>query len=632
MRRYLNLTPLLFLLFFSTTSTASVWRSKECVKINGLVYDAILSYVPNIGANRDSLAITLQFYLACAEPGNYSKFEELGTSYNIRKFYVGQPNNNASQSSQYSTRLTTRYNDGLILNRYTWCFPTYYNNEIQVLLFTGNDNENIKIDFRSTNSTLFKPDFTEVFPVDYRDVTKIESYREQQKKYNKSESEIIEYFKKFSIYKNFEPTLSNNIENLDFPNNQTLKQLLQNNTEFNFRLSKDFYLEILRFRMISYDYTIDKIKTILKDYDQNYSQYSSNEFSITKKIEACVNILREAIKKINWGDIFYKDFEITLGKYDFQNKLFTLLQRDFRDDYFSTKKLMGETSIFYSSKGVHIYWANWGSMSDLVIPESEAENFLAKVGSNSRRIKYRIYFLLQPISCFDESANFQGITAYGLKGVLYRNCISDELRTIDNNFINQIADKDISRCYRDATTYLNTQNTSSNNKYTIDKSAYINYGATNIAYWSQNHSENCETGYFMLNGKIEKENQEQRLITFYVQTNYYYVMQPGYEIKFSNTNSGANYPLVVKDIIQIGNEPNASILQLTVKITKKTIIEMINAKINDIQIQISGAPKYQWTGSPVYNWDETIKSRINILGAHYNSSPESITNFLKKGL
>ena len=136
----------------------------------------------------------------------------------------------------------------------------------------------------------------------------------------------------------------------------------------------------------------------------------------------------------------------------------------------------------------------------------------------------------------------------------------------------------------------------------------------------------------MLNGKIEKENQEQRLITFYVQTNYYYVMQPGYEIKFSNTNSGANYPLVVKDIIQIGNEPNASILQLTVKITKKTIIEMINAKINDIQIQISGAPKYQWTGSPVYNWDETIKSRINILGAHYNSSPESITNFLKKGL
>lgn len=436
-----------------------------------------------------------------------------------------------------------------------------------------------------------------------------------------------------NIVKNFEPRLAGDIDNTEFPSNSGLKQLLQSNTEFRLKLNMDFYLEILRFRAIGYDYDARKIKNILSDYDLNYSQYSNNEFAITKKTEACVNILREAIKKINLGDIFYKDFEITLGKYDFQNKLYSLLQRDFRDDYFSTKKLKGETSIFYSSKGVHIYWANWGSMSDLAIPESEAEIFLAKIGSNSRRVKYRVYFLLQPISCFDEDANFQGITAYGLKGVLYRNCISDELRTIENNFFNQIADNDINRCYSDATIYLNSQNnTSTNNKYTRERSAYINSGAVNIAYWNQDHSENCETGYFMLNGKIEKKNQEQCLITFYVQTNYYYVMQPGYEIKFSNTTSGANYPLVVKDIVQIGAEPDASILQLTVKITRKTIIEMLNAKINDIQIQISGTPKYQWTGSPVYNWDETIKSRINVLGAHYNSSPESITNFLKKAL
>ena len=147
MHRYSKLTTLLVVLFFSTASTASVWRCKAPVKIDGLIYDVILGYVPNIGANRDSLAITLYFYLVCAEPGNYSKFEQLGTHYDMRKSYVGLPNNNATQSSQYSTRLTTRRNDGLILNRYTWCFPTYYNDEIQVLLFTGNDNENIEINF-----------------------------------------------------------------------------------------------------------------------------------------------------------------------------------------------------------------------------------------------------------------------------------------------------------------------------------------------------------------------------------------------------------------------------------------------------------------------------------------------------
>jgi len=388
--------------------------------------------------------------------------------------------------------------------------------------------------------------------------------------------------------------------------------------------------------MIGYNYDADKIKSLLKEYDLNYSQYSNNEFTITKKIQACVNILREATKKINWGEIYYKDFEITLGKYDFQKKLYTLLQRDYRDDYFSTKKLAGETSIMYSSKGIDIYWANWGSLSDLVIPESEAESFLSKLGSNSRKLKYRVYFLLQPISCFDVHEYFQGITAYGLKSVLFRNCIDDQLKTIQNNFITQIVDKDVKRCYNKALTFLDTSANGANNtsnKYALEKSAYINWFAVNIAYWSQKHPDNCETGYFILNGKIEKENSEQALITFYVQTNYYYVMQPGYEIKFSNTNTGANYPLVVQNLMRIGGGgETASILQLEVKITKRTIIEMLNAKINDIQIQISGAPKYQWTGNPVNNWDETIKTRLNVLGAHWNTNAESITNFLKKGL
>lgn len=81
-----------------------------------------------------------------------------------------------------------------------------------------------------------------------------------------------------------------------------------------------------------------------------------------------------------------------------------------------------------------------------------------------------------------------------------------------------------------------------------------------------------------------------------------------------------------------GLDGRASTLQLYIKVTKKTIEQMLNAKINDIQIQIAGVPKYQWTGNPVYNLDETIKTRLNVLGAHYTTSPESINNFLKKGL
>ena len=80
-----------------------------------------------------------------------------------------------------------------------------------------------------------------------------------------------------------------------------------------------------------------------------------------------------------------------------------------------------------------------------------------------------------------------------------------------------------------------------------------------------------------------------------------------------------------------GMDGRASTLQIYIKVTKKTLEEMLNARINDIQIQISGAPKYQWTGNPLYNEDETIKSRVNVLGAHF-AGPETINNFLKKGL
>lgn len=616
------------LYFYSVNATASIWRSKKPMVINSDLYNVYLS---DTLVRTDILIITVRFDLVCSVAG-YSNFESKGGHFSTENTYAGKLNNNRSgqRNPQVYTKLYNYLGRNDQILKYDYLYPYYTDQQIKIILFNGNNSENIEIDFIKISSSLFPVNFQEINPYMYIDEQQINGLVELSRRNNGTEKEIEQIRMRFP--KNFEPAIGNNIQGTDFPNNLPLRQLLQNNTEFDFELNMKFYFEILHFRMIPYIFNESHIKSLLKYYDRNYPKYSNNEFQIGKKIQGCINILREAGKKINWGEIFYKDYEIQLDKYDFDNKRFTVLNYKSSDHYL-TKTIHQEASWFRFNEFFGIYWANWISLNRLQISESEAEKLLQKIGGNSRRVKLRTYFLLQPISVYDDYGYFQGITAFGLKSILFNKCVNEELAVIQNKTIPLIANGTVKKCYSNALNFLNTSAESESKLYSIEKSPFQTADMLNLGSYSQNHSESCETGHFVLSASVKKEISEQRVLTFYLQTNYYYSIQNGNEVIFYNSNTGHTFPLVISTVSRQMTSGYPSILVFSVNATRKTIEEMLKAKVNAINIQALGKPKYNISGGgPISNIGKTIQTKLNYLGIQYNSEPIAINKFLNAGL
>lgn len=637
------LLAIFFVLSITSAFSRIIYKSQKEVIISGVVYFVVLDTLYSNGQN---FSFRLSFSTICGKNDTYSNYEDLSTAFFFDKRYSGQLNNNISQSQSFPTRLNldTRAVFNLGLKNYLTCFPTFLNNTIRLLLFTGKNEENIEILFEPVESELFDLQSDNIEPQHYKDIEYFKEQYEQivqfRDKRPPTEDDLNDFLKRAKQYVNFNPTVAINIDDKNFPENSTLEQYLKQSTEFTLKVNMDFYMEILRFQVNSFQYNKRDITEILEKYDRGFLQYKNNEFVLQRKIQSCINILKEAVKKINLGNIFYKDIEVNLNKYDFQTQSFTLFRREsWKDDFYSTMKLFGESSVFELRRGVNIYLSNWNTFSELKINNKEAEDLLSKLGSGNRKMKVRIYFLIQPFPCFDFYGSFQGVIAYGLKGELFKNCITDDKIQISNEGIKKIVQQNANRCYSRALNFLNySTNDTKTDKYFYVSNNELANGAINLAKWSNDHPENCETGNFLMNAKFEKSsnNPEERTMVFYIHTNYYYVMRPGFEVKFSNSN-GLDFPLVVKNVFQHGGmEGNPSTLQIYVKVTRKTVQQMLNAKINLVQIQISGEPKYGVSGEPSYNWDKTIKSGVNILGASYppNSQgySEIINTFLKSGL
>lgn len=425
-----------------------------------------------------------------------------------------------------------------------------------------------------------------------------------------------------------------------------------------YRKIPDKEMLVRKFKVFNIDYTNkDILNSYLKKFDIQYDSYRTNEFELRNKQAALKKEFSTLINSINYyNEIFYTDLEMKFGEYNFTTNKFEF--KPFTEYKDSKHKSHTQIGVLGIGKGIWggemigcgIVIRNLDFVDGLSMDPETAQEFIKKrtinnYGSSIDRVVYgRLYYVID----MGEKVNLEGyyteLPEECLRGIpLKLEIWGDKCRM--NDFITQyyVNQKEIPTKFGDLTSvgYDLMKATDSTKKdnllfYSPDKTSENSFGAINIAYWSQFYKDNCETGYFVMNGEFGKDDAEQKTMIIYIHTNYYYVMQPGYEITFSNANTGVKYPLVVRNLNQYVQNGYPSTLRLEIKITKRTIQEMLNAKINDIQIQISGNPKYQWTGKPVYNWDETIKSKVNVLGAYYNTNSqgysEMINNFLKRGL
>jgi hypothetical protein len=620
------------LFFLPKANAAPLYRCKSPIKINGLVYNVDISYFI-WGARQDSAMLSIDFYLVCAEKGGSLNLAAVGGYLRRRSSFRGKLNGNYAQSREYPTRLLKVVQSDF-LPSYLQCFPVVGENALSVVMFNGNNDENIILNAAPVSSSLMELTSLHLTPRTYIDAEFLANRIKGLESAGYTGDRLDEQLKKFYYVKNYVPQLYGNIDVDSFPNDPALLKILTGNREFSLSLNQEFYFEILRYRSIGYKYDERKIKDLMRSYDGNYNQYINNEFTIKGKVRAFLNLLDECVKNLNLGAIFYRDIDFTLGKYDFESKSFPLFDLDFRDGFFGAKKILGETSMMLSSKGADVHMSNWVPFSDYHLDENNAKTLLNTIG-NQRNLKTRIYFLITTFPAIDEYENFRGVMAYALKGIIYQDCANNPLGTIGNDMIAKILDPEMRKNYSNAISYLESElSADPNDKYKDEIEGNKGFGYTNLANW--NTLYNCERGYFAMDGKFSKKGVEKRGLTLNILTNLYYQIKPGYEIRFSNNKTGVSLPLIISSLSQFQMNGKAMSINLYLDITKATLQAMIAAKINQIDIQIAGNVKYNYTGNTVYNGNPTIATRLNTLGTVYQTDKQGnsnlLINFLKEGL
>ncbi|MEO6524628.1 MAG: DUF4852 domain-containing protein [Mucilaginibacter sp.] len=618
---------LITLIFNNQQARAQILRAKSPTSINGLTYDVFLKILPNWGNSVDSLLLAVDFRLLCVDRnGNYDSYEKTGGVFSYNKMYFGRINNNVNANRFYSTSCTSPNRANGFLNNYFKCYPVFNpsSNTYYVLLFNGNDNENIKIQFRTANTPYFVSQPLEIYPQIGLDTTSVATWLTSIRK-TQPEDKVQYYKKEYKMQTNFIPIVSGDINSEAFPHGNGIAQFLSSNSEFKLKQNMDLYKEILRFRSVYYQYDERKLKSVLQDFDENYPQYSNNEFVLKEKINDLVKLLRACKEKINLGEIFYKDIDIEIGQYDFNNNRYNLFRMEYGDNYYGAKRL-NSGGFMLSSKGVEFFFNNWLPFSQLQINPDQAKLFLDKIGTQ-RRIKERIYFLIQPNVAINENEDFEGVFAYALKAEILKDCISQPAATIENTIISNITSQDVKRCYTNAINELNgvLARTQSDNVPYVDK---LKPGYEILANYNVPYPDHCEKAYFLLAGKLEKTAPGQDILKFAVITNYYYLMQDGYTIEFKNSLTNQSYPLVITKILKYMNGP----LEFEVKATRQTVDAMVKSQINEINIQAAGPPKYNVGTTSTWNSDWSINSfKPQTIGAHFNS-PNNLNSFFSKGL
>lgn len=386
----------------------------------------------------------------------------------------------------------------------------------------------------------------------------------------------------------------------------------------------------------------DFAKTWLATFDKKYEFYDNNEFELNNKMNTALQEIKSLDNNLKFTDIFTQKMEAEFGKYDFGSEKFEFNPLGTEDKW---KAITYRSSFFrsYDHDPSDIWVLNFDDFVGLPMQTSEANILINKRTTQrynssyvNRKVYLRIYYSILNKKIQTEGGYYGKLVDEGLYCYAYKIEVWDD-ECANGNLITIINAK------TPAPYYLEKTKTDFEFSYLAGKVELTNHndikvGYTQIGNWTKTYENNCERGYFQINCKIERIGLEERIIRFQVHTNYYYVLQNGNEIIFKNYESGGSYSLVINDVNRLVSGQNTISLEFSVKATRSTIQAMINSRINDIEIQVDGSPKYDLPNKvTIYNSDaQVIKSRLNPLGVYYKpdslESSDFLVNFLKQGL
>lgn len=564
---------------FQLVSFSQVFKLKQPIEFKSNLYDAAL-YLPSGRDSNGSRIVSITFYLVSSGfAGNYSNEKTNAYKYIKNAYKIDSNNNNLSVINKVKELSTSE--PGPFMN-YSRCKIKVNEKEAKVYLSNGMDAETLKLHFFLVESNLFNVEVSDVLqsPLDKKLQTELQDTCK-----DKSEC-LVGNNAPFVMVR-----LAGDIDNPQFPDNFQLRKIINNNTDFIFRMSMDLYLDMLRFKANNYEYDRTKIRNFLLAHDLFFIRYERNELVLAKKMEACIKLLRILSNYFNQGDIFYKDFRVELNKEDIKTKQLKLLKPDLqRDDYYGAKRVKGEPDYFYEQNGLNVYLTNWKSLID-PSARTYSQKYLEMLSSQNQALTLRIYFIIQPAPAFAPNGEFKGVTAYGLKGILFKDCPQRYMASIDNQSISAIEDAGIRRLYGDALGYLNKAVKESELTGKISKEDLIKNNYTFLGEWHQVFDD-CESGFTFLAGRSFNVSPGQNLLTFKLLTNYNCTLQPGYEMTFSNrfTEKYFTFPIANATIVQTSTDEGY--YTISVKVPDDRLLKMIEANVNSIACQCQGTPRY----------------------------------------
>ncbi len=361
-----------------------------------------------------------------------------------------------------------------------------------------------------------------------------------------------------------------------------------------------------KFKVMEIDYH-DKslLITYLKEFDPNYNSYYNNEFEFGKKLNETQNKIENDIQNIDENKIFYKDFQSEFGEYDFTKKQFSFQPfSDVKEGEEEDGKLYSYTSIQYGGPNESnelscaVFLRDFYFVNGIAMKESVADEFLkSRKYKNyfgyekiNRDVFVRVYYVVKNEKIMMNSRYQWNEFKENLKGEpLAVEVWGDKCQV--NDLI--------------ATYYPNKNDISQNfyslfEKFKSDKPVSNNYTihtpSENFKYlysWSKLNNK-CNREYIELHIKKQHITIEQKILQFRLFTNYNYNIKPGFIFNFFNKETNIEFPLVIYEAYV---DNGVSVLK--VKVTDKTLFQIINAECTSLQLQLTGYPKYSLPGGGV---------------------------------
>lgn len=601
------------ILFFSALINANsqVYSCKKPIIVDGQVYNVVVK-ISEEGGQINSVAAN--FYWLCPQQTNYADYERSGGFGFTKKLFTVVANEKgvlqvSSESGSNSDPL----------KKFSRCIAKTSGGDLKLLFTNGTKSGSIEAEFaKGASDDLSEgPDINGYIDAEYV-------------KYVTSTADLHADAKgALKLQPNFSPFLSCSIDEKEFPRNDALRTFLRRNEDFVFKMNMDLYLDMVRYKVNRYSYSKEHFINFLRTHDLKFFQYELDDKLLDKKIEACSKLLSEASEKINLGDIFYKDFKISVDQVNGATNVFNLLNTEESDDYYGTKRIKGARDEYYKENALSIFLSNWQLLSKLELKEIDSAALVKSIRDGAKELTMRVYFLIQPYPAIAGDGEFRGVIAYGLKAVLFKNCSSQVIATINNKTVNLISEPTVKRCYNNGCSYLGdalkhcilNKNINSNKLY---EDGYKELGQVRTPL------KNCDEGFAFLSATVKKAANDDRIISFRLMTNYDCTLQPGYEVSFLDRNTGSAIKLPVINTSILHDKSSGGYYTIDVLVDKASFDKVLNSGLNSVKFQAVGEPVYLIPHQYFYyNPNDVVSEKVDAISIAIDSEPGADGSILK---